>query len=100
MIVKRIQPFSLAKVMAVVYGGLGLIFGALFSLFAMVGSGLAAAAAEEGPVPAFFGVFFGLGAVIVLPLLYGFFGSLGGLIVSGLYTATSRLTGGIELEVD
>lgn len=46
MIVKRIEPMSLAKVMAMIYGGLGLIFGALFSLFAMVGSGLAAAAAE------------------------------------------------------
>ncbi|MCB1008384.1 MAG: hypothetical protein KDB94_05745 [Acidobacteria bacterium] len=100
MIVKRIEPMSLAKVMAMIYGGLGLIFGALFSLFAMVGSGLAAAAAEGGPVPSYFGVVFGLGAVIVLPLLYGFFGFLGGLIVSGLYNATSKFTGGVQLEVD
>jgi hypothetical protein len=100
MIVKRIQPMSLAKVMAVVYGGLGLVIGALVSLFALVGSGLAAAAAEEGPLPPFFGILFGLGAVVVLPIFYGFFGFLGGLIVSGLYNATTKLTGGIELEVD
>lgn len=38
--------------------------------------------------------------MIVLPLLYGFFGFLGGLIVSGLYNATSKFTGGVQLEVD
>lgn len=99
MIVKRIQPLSLAKVMAVVYGGLGLIVGALFSFFAIVGSAFAQAL-EQGAPPAFFGLIFGAGAIVVLPLFYGLLGFVGGFIVSGLYNLSVRFTGGLELEVE
>ena len=53
MVITRVNAFSIAKVAAVLYAGLGLIFGALFSLIGMAGLGAAliAAAAEADDVP-------------------------------------------------
>jgi len=47
---RRIEPLSLAKVAAVLYGGLGLIIGAIVSVVGVIGSTIASAA-EESPVP-------------------------------------------------
>lgn len=95
--VRRIEPISLAKVAAVIYGGVGLLVGALVSLFAAVGSAFAAVA-ENSPLP-FAGLIFGVGAIVVFPLLYAFFAFLGGLIVSTLYNLAARWTGGLELDL-
>jgi hypothetical protein len=94
---RRIEPLSLAKVAAVLYGGLGLIIGAVVSLVALVGSTFAAAA-EESPVP-FVGAILGVGAIVIFPLLYAFFGFLGGLIMSSLYNLGARIAGGVELDL-
>ena len=40
---------------------------------------------------------FGVGAIVVLPVLYGLLGALGGLIFSGLYNVIARLVGGIQV---
>jgi hypothetical protein len=97
MLVRRIVPLSLAKVAAVLYAGLGLIIGALVTVFALVGSSIAAAS-EKSPVP-LVGVLFGAGAIVLLPILYGILGFVGGLIWSGLYNLAARFVGGVELEV-
>jgi hypothetical protein len=94
---RRIEPLSLAKVAAVLYGGLGLIIGAFVSLFAVVGSAFAAAA-EESPLP-FAGAIFGVGAIVLFPLLYGFFGFLGALVVSSLFNLAAKLTGGVQVDL-
>jgi len=98
MVILRIDPISLAKIFALLYAGLGLLIGAVVSLVALFGSGLAAVG-EKSPVP-LLGLFFGVGAIVLLPLLYGFFGFLGGLIWSGLYNLAARVTGGLVIETD
>jgi hypothetical protein len=98
MVIRRIDPFSLAKIFGLLYAGLGLLIGAVVTLVALVGSGLAAAG-EESPIP-LFGLFFGVGAIVLLPILYGFFGFVGGLVWSGLYNLAARWTGGVVLETD
>lgn len=95
--VRRIEPLSLARTVALIYGGIGLLVGALVSLAAAVGSAFAALA-EQSPVP-FAGLIFGVGAIVLFPLLYAFFAFLGGLIVAALYNLAARWSGGIVLDL-
>jgi hypothetical protein len=97
MIVKQIGVLSLGKVMGIMYCGLGLIFGAIFALISLLGA--AVGAGTSGAPEAWFGVFFGIGAVILLPLMYGFIGFVGGLICAGIYNLAARFVGGLEIEV-
>jgi hypothetical protein len=93
-IVKRFDVLSLGKVMGALYALLGLIFGALFSLMALVGA--FAARGQEGAGALLFGV----GAVVMFPILYGLAGFVGGIIVAALYNLIASITGGIELELE
>ena len=96
--VRRLGVLSLGKVMGALYGLLGLIFGALFSVFSLIGAGFAGAggAGED----AVLGLVFGVGAVIILPLVYGFFGFIGGLLTALLFNLVTGIAGGLEMEVD
>lgn len=95
MTVKRIGVLSLAKVMGVLYGGLGLIVGSIFTFFALVGSAIGMASGEK---EAILGLIFGVGAIIIMPLVYGTIGLIAGLLVSSLYNLAAGLVGGVELE--
>ncbi len=96
MTVKRIGVLSLAKLMGILYAGLGLIIGGIFTLFTLLGSAIGMASGEQ---EAIFGVLFGVGAIIVMPIFYGVIGLIGGLIMSALYNLAAGLVGGVELEV-
>lgn len=100
MIVKRIGVLSLAKVMAILYAGIGLVAGLVFSFVALLGTAFGTAFQETTGAEAFFGAIFGIGAVIVLPILYGLMGFVGGLLSSALYNLAARLVGGLELDVE
>ncbi len=97
MMLRRIGVLSLAKIMGCVYGGLGLIFGAILAVLSLFGAAIGSAASGSGE--AWFGAIFGVGAIIFLPLLYGFFGFLGGLISGSIYNLAARLVGGVELDL-
>lgn len=100
--VRRIGALSLAKVLGVIYAVFGLIFGLVFSLFALMGAAFGGMAAESGEeaAAAIFGLLFGVGAVIALPVFYGIFGFIGGLLTAWLYNAAAKIIGGIELELE
>ena len=93
MIVRRVGPLALAKISGLLYGIMGLIFGAIFSLVSMTAA--AFGGKDAGP----FGVLFGVGAIIALPIFYGLLGFLAGLIGAGLYNLIAGWMGGVELEV-
>jgi hypothetical protein len=95
MVITRVNPVSVAKVAAVLYAGIGLIAGALFSLIGMVGVG-AALAGTEGA--GFLSGLFGVGAIIFLPICYAIFGFIGSFIAALIFNFASGLTGGIEIE--
>lgn len=97
MVVKRIGPVSLGKMMGALCGAMGLIFGCFFALLSLVGAGLASAAQGESN---FLGVFFGVGAIIILPVFYGAIGFISGLINAFLYNLFAGLVGGITLDVE
>ena len=92
MVINRIAPFSLAKISGTLYAALGLIFGALFSLIAMAGM---AAGGSDSP----FGAIFGVGAIILFPILYGCIGFVASLIGAWLYNVLAGMVGGVELDV-
>ena len=95
MVITRVNAFSIAKVAAVLYAGLGLIFGALFSLIGMAGLG-AALAGQEGA--GFLSVLFGMGAIIIMPICYGVIGFIFSFIAASLFNVAAGMTGGVEIE--
>ena len=94
---KRIDALSCSKVLALLYAGIGLLMGCLFSFFAIVGTvtGIGAHGADA-VLPGFL---FGVGAAVVLPVFYGVMGGIMGLLGATLYNLTARLVGGIRVEL-
>jgi hypothetical protein len=95
MVITRVNAFSVAKVAAVLYAGIGLIAGALFSLLGMAGLG-AALAGQEGA--GFLSMLFGVGAIIIMPICYAIFGFIGSFIFASIFNVAAGMTGGIEVE--
>jgi hypothetical protein len=97
MIIRKVGIGSIVKVFGVMYGLLGFVIGAFFAMFALVGFGAASAANED--MPGWMGSLFGIGAVIILPIVYGIMGAIGGVLMGALYNLVASLTGGLEIEV-
>ena len=95
MVITKVNALSVAKVAGILYAGLGLIFGALFSLIGMAGMG-AALAGNEGA--GFASMIFGVGAIIILPIFYGVIGFIFSFIAASLFNVAAGMTGGIEVE--
>ena len=93
MVIRRIGPLSAGKIAAVIYAAFGLIIGAIFSLVAITG-GLASDETEG----AAFGAIFGIGAVILLPLLYGGLGFVSAVLGAWFYNLAAGVVGGLEIE--
>lgn len=94
MVIKRVSPLSCAKIVGVLYAFMGLLFGALLSLLATIG---AFAAPDVGT--GMLGAFFGIGAVVFLPIFYGCMGFVTTLIGAALYNVVAGMIGGIEIDV-
>ena len=92
-VLKSVGPGSVFKVFGFMYAVIGLIFGALISLAAVVGMGMGGS--EAGVA----GMLFGVGAIIILPIFYGILGAIGGAIGALVYNVCAKVTGGIELEL-
>lgn len=94
---KSIGVLSCGKVMGILYAVLGLIFGGLFSMFALIGLAFQPGGSGGDAVA---GLVFGIGAVLFLPIFYGMIGFIGGLIMAFLYNLIARYTGGLELQIE
>ena len=86
--VKKIGVLSLAKILGLLYAIFGLIIGALFALFPLIGF-----SADET------GAFFGTASIILFPILYGIMGFIGGLITAFFYNLIAGKIGGLEVEI-
>jgi hypothetical protein len=101
MTIKRFGPVSCAKIAGVIYAGIGLLIGAMFSLVAVVGmalSGTQRGLAERAVSP-LAGAVMGLGAIIICPILYGAMGFVSALIGAWLYNLVALRVGGIEIDI-
>ncbi|HET9581808.1 MAG TPA: hypothetical protein VFP76_03245 [Gemmatimonadota bacterium] len=96
MVIERIVPLSLAKVMGAIYAVIGFVAGAMFTLFALMG---AAAGAASEPEMAWMAPLFGIAAIVIFPILYGVIAFVMGLVVSGLYNLIAGRIGGVEVSL-
>src|SRR5205814_10616937 len=91
--IKRIAPLQLGKMLAVLYGILGLIFIPFFLIMSMVASQL--------PSEQRVGIMaFGAGFALLFPLIYAAIGFIGGIIGALIYNLVAKWIGGIEVEVE
>jgi hypothetical protein len=94
MIIKRIGPMSLAKIAGTLYTALGLMVGGIISMVSLAGG-----FAPRNPEAAALGVLFGVGAIVVFPILYGGIGFVMTLLVAWLYNVVAGFVGGVEMDV-
>jgi hypothetical protein len=99
MILRKIGVLSCAKIGGVVYGAIGLLLGAVFSLIGMIG-GLMPSDSGMQAGGAVMGLIFGVGAIIFMPIFYGIGGFVGGAISAFLYNLVSGVVGGVELTLE
>jgi hypothetical protein len=98
MILRRVGILSLGKFMGFLYGLLGLLIGAVFSIISLLGGFAAQNQGQaQGQAAMFIGV--GVASIVIFPLLYGFLGFLGGLITGALFNLVASFAGGIEIEL-
>ena len=96
MILHRIGVLSCAKVLGALYTGVGLILGFFFSLFGMLQS-MFLGGTDLGSGAAAFGFLFGIGAIVLLPIVYGVMGFIAGALGAFIYNLVSGFVGGMEL---
>ena len=95
MIVRRVGPLSLAKIMGALYVLIGLVIGGIISLISIVG-GAFIPNDEAGGLA---GVLFGAAAIVILPVFYGVLGFVTSLVGAAIYNAVASVVGGVEIDV-
>ena len=78
-------------------GAAGLIFGLLAGLFMLVLFGVSSVFGNNGPNAAN-QIGAGLGMAVMLPIMYGVFGFIGGVLNAFVYNIVAGVTGGIDME--
>ena len=91
-VIKSVGVLSVAKIMGLIYGALGLILMPLFLLAGVLGM------ATGGGHAAISGVV-GMVLAVMIPVLYGGLGFIMGAISALLYNVFAKWAGGIEVEV-
>jgi len=92
-VVKSVGVLSVAKIMGLVYGCMGLIFVPFFLLIGLIGT---FAGQQKNPLAGFFSV----GFALFMPIIYGLMGFIMGAIGALLYNLFAKLVGGFELELE
>ena len=92
-ILKSVGVMSVAKIMGLLYGCLGLLFVPFFLLVGLLGS---FAGQDKNPFAGIFSVVF----AILAPILYGVMGFILGAIGALLYNLLAKWIGGFELDLE
>ncbi len=90
MVIRRVRPLSAAKVCAAVYAVIGLLIGAIITLIGFAGGFGAATAGMP------FSSMFGIGAIIILPIVYGCIGFIAMLLISSDGGSREQLAPGAQ----
>jgi hypothetical protein len=98
MVIRRVNPMSAGKISGMVGVVLGLLIGACVSLIGMVAGGIASASPDMPEGGAWMGMLFGAGAIVILPIIYGVFMFVVGLVYAALFNLASKWVGGLEVE--
>ena len=98
--VRNISPGSAFKVGMVVYAFFGLIVGICVALFSMLAGSLGSLAGNGAPGAKALGFGFGVGAVIIFPILYAIIGGIAGAIGAAIYNLAAGWVGGLEVDIN
>jgi len=99
MVITRMGVLSLGKLMGLMYAAIGVLFGLLSALFAVVGGGaMLATGGGDGAMGGGMMMGMGVAAVIVLPILYGILGFILGLLSALFFNIAAKYAGGLEIE--
>jgi hypothetical protein len=98
MVIRRVGVWSIGKIAAALYSTIGLLAGLLFAGISLISTGFAEAARSED-FPVWLAPLFGVGAIVVLPILYGILGLLIGTVGAAIYNLVAGAVGGIEIEI-
>jgi len=100
-VISRISAGSAFKVGLVLYAFLGLILGVLVALISLLAGGIVARLGQNAPpgLSAAMGVAGGLGAIIVMPIMYGIIGGIAFAITAALYNLVAGWVGGLEVDI-
>jgi hypothetical protein len=93
-VVKSVGVMSVAKIMGLVYGCLGLVFVPFFLIAGLAGS---FASHDQSAFP--FAGAVGIAFSVLAPLLYGGMGFVFGAIGALIYNLVAKWVGGFELEL-
>jgi hypothetical protein len=94
MVIKRIAVLKLAIFQGCMMAVLGVILALCFLLFGSMFASLAGNSQAAGMMAG------GIFMLILLPIMYGVFGFIAGLIGAAIYNLIAGMVGGIELEVE
>jgi hypothetical protein len=97
-IVKSVGVLSVAKILGLIHGCLGLIVAPFFLVIGLMGSALGQQ--QNNPLAGAFGIGFGIGLAVLAPVFYGAMGFIMGAIGALLYNLLAKWVGGFELEME
>lgn len=99
MVLKSVGVLSAGKIMGVLGAIGGLLRGAFMAFFSLLGGVVLhqQGGPGNGAIPA---LFVGFGAIVFLPIIYGIFGFIGGMIYALLYNLAAGIIDGLELEIE
>jgi hypothetical protein len=95
-VVRGVGVVSVGKIALVVYAAIGLFVGIVVAGLSSIGALAGLASGESGMR----GMVLGVGAIVILPILYAVIGALIWMLLAFLYNLVAGMMGGIELEVD
>jgi hypothetical protein len=98
MVIRKIGVGSAARVFGTLYALWGFIIGAIVAMIALAGAGISAASSDDA-MPAWLGTMFGVGAIVVLPIVYGLMGLIFGALTAAFYNLVAGISGGLSLDV-
>jgi hypothetical protein len=96
MVVRHIGVWSAARIYAIISAGIGLVIGLCVAMVSVVGGALAAANSD---MPSWAMPMFGVGSIVLFPILYGVMGLIGGAIGAALFNFGARIGGGLQIDV-
>jgi len=92
-VVKRIAPLQFGKILAILYGAMGLLALPFFFIGMLIASQMPA------PQRGIF-AFIGVGMAIAMPVFYACMGFIVGVVGAAIYNVIAQWVGGIEVEVE